>query len=113
MIIVAAPLLRRPPRFYMQCDSIERFAAGFFLDAHPRYLPSFRTIWKRNCRETRGEFGEGALRDVAALEAAGNSTCSAGFIPLFTLEIPGSPCGSAPLVGYSFLTWKAELHSIN
>jgi putative tricarboxylic transport membrane protein len=68
---------------------------GFVLGLLPGCSPAVSAflsydIEKKLARKPE-EFGQGALRGVAAPEAAGNATCSAGFIPLFTLGIPSSP----------------------
>jgi putative tricarboxylic transport membrane protein len=68
---------------------------GFLLGLLPGCSPAVSAflcydLEKRIAKKPE-EFGQGALRGVAAPEAAGNATCSAGFIPLFTLGIPSSP----------------------
>src|ERR1700688_5219881 len=68
---------------------------GFLLGLLPGCSPAVSAFLsydlEKKLSRNPGEFGQGALRGVAAPEAAGNATCSAGFIPLFTLGIPSSP----------------------
>jgi putative tricarboxylic transport membrane protein len=68
---------------------------GFLLGLLPGCSPAVSAFLsydlEKKLSRNPAEFGHGALRGVAAPEAAGNATCSAGFVPLFTLGIPSSP----------------------
>jgi putative tricarboxylic transport membrane protein len=68
---------------------------GFLLGLLPGCSPAVSAFLsydlEKKISKTPENFGKGALEGVAAPEAAGNATCSSGFIPLFALGIPSSP----------------------
>jgi putative tricarboxylic transport membrane protein len=72
-------------------SSIVGFVLGLLPGCSPAVSAFLSYDMEKKLARKPEEFGQGALRGVAAPEAAGNATCSAGFIPLFTLGIPSSP----------------------
>lgn len=77
-------------------------AIGFFIGTLPgagATIASFLCyIMEKTLTGSRGTFGDGDIRGVAAPESANNAAASGAFVPLLTLGIPGSATTAIILV---------------